>query len=211
MERQTTPCFTAPGVWSGGNYELVLFLGAPSESNISESLRIVWSSSCLRGPYLSRDSEPWEQEQMKSDLASVDRLFGVAKIAPKIDFPCCTYIVREENDSGERVGDFLGLYIPLCAIGAVYPIGAYPFGDHEAAVLWRATIDKWFLELVHNLTGALKFEIGVIGWEPQLTLDLVGVTKAAATMEHRFDGVILRTEAGLQWYPPTRYDIIKLK
>jgi len=188
---------------------LKLFLGAPSESNISMALGAVWNASCLTGPYPSRDSEPWEQEPIKNDLEAMGHLFGVAKIAPEVDLPCGTFIVREENADGERVADFLGLYIPLSAIAAVYPVGSYPFGDHETAVRWRSTIDTWLLELVHNHIGDLQFEVGVIGWEPQLRSDIVADTKAAATMEHRFDGIILRTATGLQWYPPTRYDIIK--
>jgi hypothetical protein len=138
-------------------------------------------------------------------------LFGVAKIAPNVHFPCGTYIIREENANGERVGDLLSLYIPLSALAAVFPVGAYPFSDHEAAPMWRASIDAWFLQLVRNLIDVLKFEVGVLGWEPELTSDSVSETKAAATAEQRFDGVILPTgTVGVEWYPPTRYEVIKV-
>jgi hypothetical protein len=147
---------------------------------------------------------------VKSGLETVDHLFGVTKIAPNVYLPYGTYIIREENANGQRVGDLLGLNVPLSAIATIYPVGAYPISDHGAAAMWRARIDARFLQLVRNLIDALKFEAGVLGWEPQLTSDSVSDTKAAATVEQRFDGVALPTVDGLPWCPPSRYDIIKV-
>jgi len=55
--------------------------------------------------------------------------------------------------------------------------------------VWTPT----FFNFVGHLIDILQFEVGALGWEPQLTSDFVSGTKAAATVGPRFDGVILPT------------------
>jgi hypothetical protein len=48
-------------------------------------------------PYRLRDSNLWKQEPMASDLEAVGHLFGAAKIAPAVEFPCGTFIVPDKT------------------------------------------------------------------------------------------------------------------
>jgi hypothetical protein len=203
--------FTQPGVWSGCFYEMKLLLGKPSETPIEEVLRAIWGSRYLEGPFPLRDTEPWEQQRIGGALEINGHLYGTARVGRDSGvIPCGTFSVREEDANGMPIADFTSVYIPLGGLGAVFPVGVYPFGDHSAAEEWRPQVDEWFLTLLNSLRGRIHFEIGAIGWEPELAAENLENAKSAAASTDRFDGFVLPSPDGNLWYPPTRFDIVTL-
>jgi len=202
--------FTEPGIWSGGYYEMKLFLGSTSCSRIEGALTAFWTSPQVTGPYQSRDVEPAQQVRSEAPLSPEGHLYGTVMIRDGIETPCATYTHREEDRDGTRVADFVSFYIPLSALSRLYPVGGYPFGDHVSAASWRSQVDEWLLELLRGLNERLQFEVGVIGWEPELWAENIEEVKAATDDPNRFNGIVLRKAGEIRWYPATRFDIIKL-
>jgi hypothetical protein len=196
------PCFTLPHVWSGGHYELELCLGAPSDENILAALRALWQPPDLEGPYADRDKEPGDQ-RLIDDLAELDHLFGIARFRG-VRVPCATFVRRNEDDHGRRRRDFLSLCFPLGALSLVFPVGAYPFADWDAAPGWRAEVDAWFVQFLTSRRQSLTFEFGLIGFELNApTEDLIQVYKAGTIPSERDDGVVFNRGGTVTWHPPT--------
>ena len=194
--------FADPDVWTGGYYELVIWLGLPSEARIGEALSSIWNSPLLDGPYRYRDREPDDQPRIPP---VEDHLFGLARIRDHW-LPCGAYIVRKEDESGARVGDFFSLYIPLSGLSTVYDVGAYPFGSIDAAKRWRPEVDAWFLQLLRGLNRPFEFQLGVIGFEVNLTsANAPGLLRSASENDERYEGLIIPAGAGLKWRSPTSY------
>lgn len=202
------PCFTLPQVWDGGYYELDLYFGASSEDNMLAAVRALWQPPDLEGPYGVRDKEPADQP-LVHDVAEFDALFGIARFRG-VRVPCGMFGIGHENDDGRRVpGDHLSLSFPLGALSLVFPVGAYPFADWDAAASWRAEVDAWFVQLLEARRQAFTFEIGLIGFELDAPApDLVQGFKAGTMPSNRIDGVVVNQEGSLKWYPPTRHDLI---
>lgn len=201
--------FTIPEVWSGGFYEMTLCLGPPSAVGLSEALNALWNSTMLRGPFQSRDVEPEEQARLEGTLYAGGHLYGVASFQD-FELPCGTYSLREENEEGLPLADFVSFYFPLSAIGRHFPVGAYPFADHQEAGRWRTEIDGWFLNLLRGVKNRIHFDVCVIGWEPELTAGDIEKVKNGANSVDRFDGVVMQIDGELRWFPPTRFDIFTL-
>jgi hypothetical protein len=202
--------FTIPDIWTGGFYEMSLYLGPPCDERLRQTLTAIWNSQLLSGPFPSREIEPCQQRKIEGTLETEGHLYGAARVAPGVELPCGTFTFAEEASTGERVGDFVSLYIPLGALGTLFPVGAYPFGDHAAAALWRPEIDSWFLDILDGLRGRIHFEVGVIGWETELMSENVEHVKTTAKAADRFDGIVVPDSERLLRYPPTRFDTIKL-
>jgi hypothetical protein len=194
--------FTAPDAWTGGFYELKIRLGAPSDERISQALTSVWESSLLEGPYCERHKEPADQPRISP---TEDHLYGVAHISGRC-LPFSTFVLREEDQHGNRHADFLYLCLPLGGLGTIYSVGAYPFGSLEAARTWRPEVDAWFLQLLRGLKRPFTFQLGVLGFEVEMTVaEVPNLTPKSTSGEH-FYGIILPGNDGLQWHPPTSYE-----
>ena len=208
MTQEDPKCFTIPSVWTGGFYELLLCLGPPSERNIRSALWAIWHYPLLEGPHLDRGTEPGFQATVAAN-ADHAHLYGTARIqGAKI--PCGTYVMREERDSGERLGDFISFYFPLSSLSLIFPVGSYPFGSHEAATKWRPDVDAWLLQLLEAIQSEFTFEVGSIGFEAELTLEDAAIIKSGKTPCERFDGLVIAANDRFDWYPPTRHDVIRL-
>jgi hypothetical protein len=208
LQPQIPPCFTIPDVWSGGYYELELYLGPPSEANIRAALHAVWQRPALEGPFADRDKEPSDQAIVATD-AERDGLFGFTQIRG-VRIPCRTSVVRLEDDNGTRIDDFVSICYPMSGLSLVFDVGSFPFGSIKAVPDWRATMDAWFLQLLKKQRGAFTFEVGVIGFETDLTDDNIAAYKAGAIPPERCDGIVVFREGEIEWYPPTQHDLITL-
>ena len=109
-----------------------IWLGPPSDALIGEALTSIWESSLLEGPYRERRKEPDDQSRIPP---VDDHLFGLANISD-VRLPFGTFVVREEDQSGSRLADFIDLYLPLGGLATIYPVGSYPFGSIEPARDW---------------------------------------------------------------------------
>jgi hypothetical protein len=208
LQTQVRPCLTIPNVWTGGHYELKLCLGSPSETSIRAALQAIWQGPSIEGPFANRDREPSSQPIVPADTAH-DHLFGVLRIRG-VRIPCGTFVVREEDVTGRRQTDFISFYSPLSALSLVFPIGSYPFGSYDAARDWRSELDDWFLQLLRQQRGAFSFEIGATGFEVDLTAASVATLTTGGIPIERFDGILLPGDDDIAWYPPTRFDLIRL-
>lgn len=202
MASESQRCFTIPDVWHGGYYELKIWLGTPSDPRITVALQSVWESSLLEGPYAHREREPAEQPVVSP---VDDHLLGVAQIGGT-RLPFGTYLVREEDELGSRVADFLGLYLPLGGLSTIYPVGSYPFGSIDAARIWRPDVDRWFLQLLRSLGRPFEFQLGVVGFEVELTAASAPGLRSDWEARGRAEGIIFPEENGLRWRPPITYE-----
>lgn len=202
MALNTHRCFTISDVWTGGHYELKIWLGPPSDARIGEALASIWESPLLEGPYRERDKEPADQP-LSGPVG--DHLFGLAKIRG-VRLPFGTFVVREEDQRGTRLGDFVDLYLPLGGLSIIYPVGSYPFGSIEAARNWRPEVDAWFVQLLWGLKRPFLFQLGIVGFEVEMTPATAAGLLSEQAEGGRFDGIILPRNAGLQWLPPTSYE-----
>jgi hypothetical protein len=187
---------------------LELCLGSPSEANTRSALHAVWQYDALEGPFANRDKEPSDQAIVSTGTNN-GRLYGVAQIRG-VRVPCGTYAVRppEDEANGDGTADYLELYFPLSALSLVFPVGSFPFGSCEAARDWRAALDAWFLRFLRRQRGGFRFEVGIIGWETDLISANVAALKAREIPAERFEGIVLPGEDDLEWYPPTRHDLM---
>ncbi len=198
----TKRCFTSPEAWAGGDYELKIWLGAPSDERISEALASIWESSLLQGPYCDPHKEPAEQTRVSP---AEDLLYGLAHISGR-QLPFRTFVLREEDEHGNRHADFLYLSLPLGGLETIYSVGAYPFGSIETARTWRPEVDAWFLQLLRGLNRPFSFQLGVIGFEVEMTAADVADLRSESAADEHFNGMILPGSGGLQWHPPTSYE-----
>lgn len=159
---QSSASFLAPGAWHGGWYELAIRLGPRSDDRLLDLAQYVWSRSDMNGPYGSSDAEPPEQVRVSVDLASVERLFGVAHIPGWVPTVCSSVVVREEGGS-----DWFDLGLPLGALAeADDRVGGYPFDDGgDARTEWTASLDDWFAEIALDVGDVVPFDIALIGFE----------------------------------------------
>jgi hypothetical protein len=177
--------FTPPEVWCGGSYELKIALGRADDHRLFVALRAIWSSPSLHGCYTKRNCEPWDQVQIPFENAENPfSLYGLAHISDRL-LPCTTYVVQEKDQSGNRIGDFVGLWIPMAALSKVFTVGTFPFGDADKAAEWRPIADSALVTIGKSVFDVVPFTVALIGWEPQ-------------------DGT-------LRWYPPNRHDLIHLR
>jgi hypothetical protein len=112
----TQRCFTAPDAWAGGDYEVKIWLGTPSDERINEALASVWESPLLEGPYSDPRKEPAAQPRVSP---VEDHLYGVARIAGQ-QLPFASFVLREVDHDGNRRTDYLYLSLPLGALGTIY-------------------------------------------------------------------------------------------
>jgi hypothetical protein len=195
-------CFTIPGVWAGGHHQLKICLGSPSDARINEALASVWESYLLKGPYQERDEEPPDQPRVSP---IDDHLFGMAQISGS-RLPFGAFVIREEDQRGNRLADFVDLYLPLGGLATIYPIGSYSFGSIQAAKTWRPEVDAWFVHFLRGLNRPFAFQIGVVGFEVQMTAATAPGWMSTLTAGERLDGIILPGNEGVEWHPPTSYE-----
>jgi hypothetical protein len=198
--------FTKQGVWSGGFYEMILCLRERSSNGVSRALNEIWNSRALVGPFRSCDLEPVEQEVLQGierELGLDSHLYGVAKFADGCEIPCGSWSLVSAG--------IVSCYIPMGALALRFSVGGFPFGDHHLASEWRSLVDEWFLNLLRGEAVKLQFEVGAIGFEPELDDDNIEQVRQSATSTVRHDGIVLPGDGEIRWFPPTHHDIITIR
>jgi hypothetical protein len=162
--------FTERDIWSGGFYELAIEIGSPSDENLLNALRTIWSYPAVEGGWLEHDREPSEQEQVvpnSEHLQSGSKLFGIAHLPDATEIVCGTFLVREEEGS-----DWLGFYIPRGALdNTYYPMDqddTFEFDSkayYKSIEIWRNVIDPWLAEIGQYVYRMVPFRLGLIGLE----------------------------------------------
>lgn len=193
-----TGIFTADEAWSGGFFELLLFLGPHDDSRIRQTMERLWSHPSLEGCWIDRNREPSEQERVSPgewNAETLNLLRGIATLPNGEKCACASSAVTDDD------GDWVYFGTPLGSLGSRYEIGAYPFGD-GTNLSWLVPISEWLAEVAKHTFARLRFPAGVIGFLTTIEVDETLRIIAEEIPAERWIGY-LREEAGrLAWYPP---------
>jgi hypothetical protein len=195
-----TRYFTEADTWSGGYYELAIELGRRSDERLLATLVAVWSDPDLDGVYLSRDTELGLQQRLAvtADLLQVGHLQGLARLPNGVTIACGTFIVREDGGP-----DWLGLYLPLGALGTAYPVGGYPFEPDVAnSHQWRDVIDAWLAGIGSRTYEQAPYRLGLIGFEVSGEIYADDVWANGVPASH-YPGLLWPTSGAINYYPST--------
>ena len=216
---------TAPTFWPsrGGPYGLEIDLGAPSDARAATVLKAIWEHPSLSGPYQFSDLAPGDQPLWAEPPCEVQRLYYGVLLAPnQARVPCQVLVHRFERDSAWRAPkkpdpfdsptgsaralvvqedeplDTFSLWMSMEALEPAYPVGGYPFGDLDAAAVWRPELDSVLVSIARHLYGRLPFRRGAIGFDLCLASE-------AHPPHPRADGLLVEEDGALRWQPPECY------
>jgi hypothetical protein len=192
--------FTETNTWSGGYYELAIELGHRSEERLLAALAAVWSDPDLDGIYLSREMEPWEQQRLAitAETLQADHLQGLARLPNGETVACGTFVFREDGGP-----DWLVLYLPLGALGTVYPVGGYPFEPDVAnSRQWREALDPWLARIGSRVYDHVAFRLGLIGFEVSGELYADDLVTSGIPASH-YPGLLWPTAGAITYFPST--------
>ena len=200
-----TQYFTETDTWLGGYYELALELGSRSSERLLAGLAAVWADPDLDGAYLSREVEPWQQQRLAitAELLQVihlqgSHLLGLARLPNGATIACGTFIVREDDGP-----DWLGLYLPMGALGTAYSVGGYPFEPDVAnSRQWRDVIDPWLAEIGSRVYDQVAYRLGLIGFEVSCEMYADDIAASGIPANH-YPGVLWPASGSLTYHPST--------
>jgi hypothetical protein len=195
-----TQYFTEADTWSGGYYELAIELGRRSDERLLAALAAVWAAPDLDGPYLSRDVEPWQQQRLAitTELLQVSHLHGLARLPNGVTIACMTSIIREDDGP-----DWLGLYLPMGALGTAYSVGGYPFEPDVAnSHQWRDVIDSWLAGIGSRVYDQVAYRLGLIGFDVACEMYADDVA-ASGVPAHHYPGVLWPASGAVTYHPST--------
>ena len=188
--------FTGDDVWNGGFYELALEYRRGDVPGLVDGLAAVWRANAVAGCYLACEREPEDQRraEFEPSLPFEGHLYGVATLPAGQAVACGTCCIREENGA-----DWLVFYVPMGALGSVYPVRGFPFdeGDHGS---WQRELDAWLTDLGHEVFGTAPFRIGLIGFETSGELGADDVLKAGVPAK-RHCAVLIPNASTLVLHP----------
>ncbi len=201
-ERVDASTLTDPESWVGGFYELAIELGERDDARLEEALRVVWSTPEVEGPWPrpGRAVAP-EASRVEPGLAALEEagghLAGRARLPSGARVVCGTCVVREIDGP-----DWLVLYLPLGALGAIDPrVGGYPFSHVRRSLEWREPLDAWLRAIGESVFAEVPFELGAIGFE--VSGEVYAAQLRAEVPRQHDEAYLLRVGAGLRYHPAT--------
>ncbi len=193
--------FKAPDTWLGGSYELGLEIRPRSDERLEDAIKALWTYPDLDGCYLHRDCEPGEQPRVAPHLTE-GHLFGVARLpnGKQLASGCCP---RREMDDGK---DWLEFFLPLVALGTIYPTGTFPIGfGNEPPDLhepWMREVDDWLAGIGLWVAERASFRLGLIGCDATGEVSASDIA-ARGIPARREIGYLWPSEGGMKYYPRT--------
>ena len=160
-------------VWFGGFYELAIKL---SGDTLDASLKALWSAAGLGPAYQRRPARVLRdgmrdlaaavrRRETRLDLVEVpvfadsvrrDQLLAVAEV-PSLGSVAAGVLAD---------GDWLTVYLPLAALGALDPrVGGYPFDADAESRAWREPIETWYAGIARHVFAAAPFAHALTGFE----------------------------------------------
>jgi hypothetical protein len=187
--------FTAPDAWEGGTHELTLVYRHVAEATLASGREAIWSFPDLEGCWRRRDREPARQARVSPRAVGLETtLYGMALIPGAGRVACETFVTREDDGL-----DLLQLILPIGSLGAVLPLGDYPFDD-GGDLSWRDALDGWLCRLAEHVRQSVPFERALVGWldgQPDALPEAPGEVPA-----ERWIGYLVPGPDGLAWHPP---------
>jgi hypothetical protein len=190
--------FTAPDAWSGGAFEILMFLGRVDRLQVRNLLAALWALPPLEGCWRDGNAEPEESTRLHpadGDLESDGVLRGLAELPNGCRCPCSSVVVTDDDGSWVYFG------MPLGSLGRCYPVDAYPF-EAETDRSWVGPVSEWLADIGRGVYSAASFRAAVTGFLTTLEVDEVrGITTGEIPAE-RWNGHLRPEATGLKWYPP---------
>ncbi len=186
--------FTDDDIWNGGFYELALEYERGAVPGLVEGLGAVWHAEGVSGCYLECGLDPQAQPRAEfQPLLPWNRhLYGLATLSSGSRVACGTCCVREEDGA-----DWLVFYLPMGALGYVYPVCAFPF-DEENHEAWRRELDAWLVHLGRQVFNTAPFRLGLVGFETSGELRADDILRAGVPAKRPYaflvptpDGLVL--------------------
>jgi hypothetical protein len=180
---------------------LAIEVGDQSDNNLLTALRAIWDHPFLHGCYLHSDQEPLDQERVTPDLAHIHsgvHLLGLATLSNAIQIACGTCCVREDEGV-----DWVGLYLPMGALSAVYPVMGFPFDDHLHQE-WRSPLEDWLASIGKTVYQTAKFRSGLIGFEVSGEVSADDISINGVPQDRRI-GYLVPHDGKLDYYPTTNW------
>lgn len=138
--------FTANEVWKGGSYEL--FIPAESTKDLCLLSKALWTFPSLEGCYLRQDREPATQPRVRPCENGVEQhLYGLVTLPNRRVIPCASYAMDYAGEMDSPPAHWVSFGMTMCALSAVYPVGAYPFGSMDKVSEWKAQVDSLLTEV----------------------------------------------------------------
>jgi hypothetical protein len=190
--------FTDDDVWNGGFYEIALEYSRDAGPSLLDGLNAVWRANTVTGCYLDCEREPDNQlrTEFAPSLPFEGHLYGVASLPVGQSVACGTCCVREDDGS-----DWLVFYCPMGALGRIYPVGAFPFDEHDHDP-WRRELEAWLVGLARQIFNAAPFRLGLIGFEASGELRADDLPKTGVPASRPW-AVLVPGPSGLLFHPRT--------
>ena len=189
--------FTGGETWTGGFYELALEYERDS-GGVVDGLNALWKLEDIEGCYLDSAVEPTDQPRrtFEPSLLAAGHLYGVASCPGGLQIACGSCTVEEADGS-----DWLVFYLPMSALGRVYPVGGFPFdaADHES---WRAPLDNWLVEVARRVFSRAPFALGLVGFETSGDVHAADLV-ASGLPAKRHHGLLVPVTGRIGWHPRT--------
>jgi hypothetical protein len=190
--------FTAPDAWSGGSFEILMFLGRVDRLRVRNLLAALWGLPSLEGCWRDGNAEPeagTRRYPSAGELESGGVLRGLAELPNGCRCPCSSAVVTDDDGSWVYFG------MPLGSLGRCYPVGAYPFEDATDRS-WVGSLSEWLADIGRGVYSAMPFRAAVTGFLTTMEVDEIRGITSGEIPTAKWNGYLRPEATGLAWYPP---------
>ncbi len=199
MPQQSLPnsIFTPRDVWHGGFYELALEIGTTSNDGLRLALTELWSYDKLKGCYLNKHKEPYEQQSvLPADVHSGHHYYGIARLRDDVTCACGSIVMRFD----EQPTDWIHFYLPMAALSKVYRVKAFPFDDLSQHTDWQRELDTWLVNLARHVWSQASVRFGLVGFELSTDISSADIARHGVPAT-RNEGYLWPSNGELEYFP----------
>jgi len=202
---ECSPRFTANDVWKGGHYELFIQPSVDNSDELCSLLKALWTFPSLDGCYLRDDCEPAVQPQVQPCENSIaGHLYGLASLPNQRVIPCGSFTMDYTGEEGSPAAHWVSFYLPLGALSAAYPVGAYPFGPMDNVSEWKTAVDSFLRHVARWIHSRVPFDLALVGFEVEASGISPETLRAKGIPNERDAGILWHDGIELEWHPATR-------
>jgi hypothetical protein len=108
------------------------------------------------------------------------------------------------GEMGSPSARSINFYLPLDALSASYPVGAYPFGPMDKVSEWKTAVDSFLTQLARWVHGKVPFDLALVGFEIEASDISPEAIRANGIPRERGNGILWNDGVELKWHPATR-------